>query len=109
MVLKKPVFKVVDSVDSSVKLEDLPHLEILPDKVPDKKELAGAQSVLEKPIEKPGSAARAKTVSQGKVTDSFIKGLGFLVNHEGAAFRGYPPLPVLSVGLFLLVVMFLGD
>lgn len=109
MVSKKPVFKVVDSVDSSVKLEELPHLEILPDKVPDKKESVGTQSVLVKPIEKPESASPAKTVSQGKVTDSFIKGLGFLVNHEGAAFRGYPPLPVLSVGLFLLVVMFLGD
>jgi hypothetical protein len=109
MVSKKPLFKVVDSVDSSVRLEDLPHLEILPEKVPDSKELGATQRVQVKPEETPGFAAPVRTVAQGKIKEPVLKGLSLMISQEGSGFRGYPPLPVLSVGLFLLVVMFLGD
>ena len=102
MVSKKPEFKLVPNADSA-KIDDLPFVEIIPDSTPSpsgprlsdsfEKEFLGSSIV--------GGTGHVEPEPDSRYSEARVIGTGM--------FRGYPPLPVIVVGLSLILAMLVGE
>lgn len=108
MVSSKPVFKIVDNVDST-NLKDLPYLEILAVTDSNHVETHPKRSIVENLAESQKDQENESIISQSGEPCPASEPMRFSGAERSGIFLNYPPLPVFVVGLFILVAMFLGE
>lgn len=106
---KNPVFRVVKDADAEMQ-KDLPHLELITNsdspkiKTVKNSAVSPKQSVTFSAKESTNLTKEAGHVQAPDVQPSII-----MQPVGESTFAGYPPLPAMVIGLFLLVFMLLGD
>ena len=105
---KNPVFRVVKDADAPVH-GDLPYLQLIPDSASSETENNSKQTA-----SRPRPAISVVQKSTGSSDTNHFQASAeqpgsFAQSTAQGSFVGYPPLPALVTGLFLLVFMLLGD
>lgn len=104
----KPVFRVVDNVDPST-VKKLPQLEMMTASVSNPAPVVSNQTasknqngltIVDKAIDDAFSKASQAPDKCSSMRNGYFR---------PGSFVGYPPLPALIIGLFLLIIMLLGD
>ncbi len=106
---KNPVFRVVKDADPAI-LRDLPHLELITTSASTEMKTARNNTASQKQsgtFSAKNSTDLTKEAGRVPVSDSQPSMVMQPVGES--SFAGYPPLPAMLTGLFLLVLMLLGD